>query len=161
MKHRILLLFVLFLISSCDLIISGSYPYSENYTFDISRDKLIARIKELKNKNPDYKVITTFEKGEKGELPDGMNPQDTSSVFYTCYFYIRDSHMTLHCVINISNQVSSCPARIQLTSMTKSINFGNWKDINTKYLSKSENSQIKKIFESQILDKLGTWRRDW
>ncbi len=116
MKHRTLLLFVLSFISSCDLIISGSYPYSEKYTFDISREQLIDKIKEFKEKNPSYKVMTTFENGERGELPDRMV---TDSMFYGCFFYFRDCQMTVNCVINISKEISSNYTTIQLVSVTK------------------------------------------
>lgn len=160
MKHSILLLFILFFISSCGLIISGSYPHSENYTFDIPRQKLITKIKEFKDRNHVYKVMTTFENGENGELPDGMNLQDTSSVFYGCFFYIPSLQTTVNCVVNMSKEIPTSPTLIQLVGMTKSRNMGNWKRINTKDLSKSENVQVKKAFESQILNKLGAWKRN-
>ncbi len=160
MKHSILLLFILFFISSCGLIISGSYPHSENYTFDIPREKLITKIKEFKDRNHVYKVMTTFENGEKGELPDGMNPQDTSSVFYGCFFYISSLQTTVNCVVNMSKEIPASPTLIQLVGMTKSRNMVNWKRINTKDLLKSENAQVKKVFENQILNKLGAWKRN-
>ena len=154
------ILFFLIVCNSCNLIISGSYPYSENYAFNISREELIIKIKVFKEENPEYKVMTTFENGEAGELPDGMNPQDTLNVFYAIYLYNADLQMTLLSVINMSKEIPTRPAAIQLVSTTKSKNFGSWKDVNTPDLSKSENAQIKRIFETQILDKLGAWKRD-
>jgi hypothetical protein len=154
------ILFFLIVFNSCNLIISGSYPYSEEYTFDISREELITKIKEFKEKNPNFKVMTTFENGEVGELHGGMNSQDTLNVFYAIYFYKTDLQMTLLCVINMSKEISTRPATIQLVGMTKSKNFGSWKTINSKDLSKEDNTQIKSAFESQILDKLGEWKRD-
>lgn len=146
--------------NSCDLIRSGMYPFSEKYKFDISREELITLIKDFKEKNPEFKVMTTFENGKIGELPDGMNPQDPLDVFYAIYFYKTDLHMTLLGVINMSKEISARPTMIQLVGMTKSKNFGSWKTINSKDLSKEENAQIKGVFETQILDKLGKWERE-
>ena len=159
MKYRFLIL-LLVIFSSCNLIISGSYPYSENYTFNISREELISKIKEFKEKNIEYRVMTTFENGERGELPDGLNTQDTLDIFYAIYFYKTDLNMTLLSVINMTKEIPTRPATIQLVGMTKSKNFGSWKTINTKDLSKEENAQIKALFETRILDKLGAWKHN-
>jgi hypothetical protein len=159
MKYRFLIL-LLVVFSSCNLIISGSYPYSETYSINISREELISKIKEFKEQNIEYRVMTTFENGEKGELPDGLNPQDTLDIFYAIYFYTTDLNMTLLSVINMTKEIPTRPATIQLVSMTKSKNFGSWKTINTKDLSKEENAQIKALFETRILDKLGAWKHD-
>lgn len=154
------ILFFLIVCYSCNLIISGSYPYSEKYTIDISREELITKIKAFKEENQEYKVMTTFENGEAGELPDGINPQDSLDNFYAIYFYETDLQMTLLCVINMSKEISTHPAMIQLVGMTKSKNFGSWKTINSNELSKEENAQIKTAFETKILDKLGKWERE-
>lgn len=151
------ILFFLIICNSCNLIISGSYPYSEKYTFDISREELITKIKEFKEKNPEYKVMTTFENGEIGEKQDKLV---TNNMFYGCLFYFSELQITVNCVINMSKEISTRPAMIQLVGMTKSKNFGSWKTINSKNLSKEENAQIKKAFETQILDKFGAWKRD-
>jgi len=159
MKYRFLIL-LLVVFSSCNLIISGSYPYSENYSINNSREELISKIKVFKEQNIEYRVMTTFENGEGGELPDGLNPQDTLDIFYAIYFYTTDLNMTLLSVINMTKEIPTRPATIQLVGMTKSKNFGSWKTINTKDLSKEENAQIKALFETRILDKLGVWKHD-
>ncbi|WP_353331736.1 hypothetical protein [Bacteroides sedimenti] len=153
MKKYFILYCLLFL-SSC-FIISGSYPYAEYYRFDIPSDSLIVRIKELKKNNPQYNVITTFENGEIGVLPD-----DYSENFYSCYFYIKSIKTTMFCVINVSKEVKDTQAKIGFVGITTSENFASWKTINTKELSKEDNLKLKKFFEALILDKLGVWEKD-
>jgi len=147
----------IFLLSSC-FIISGSYPYAEYYKFSIPSEELVGRIKALKKNNPQYNVITTFENGEKGILPD-----EYLDNFYSCYFYIKSIKTTIHCVINVSKEVKEVenkPTKIEFVGVTTSANFASWKTINTKELSKEENAKLKKIFEIVILDKLGVWEKD-
>jgi len=43
--------------------------------------------------------------------------------------------------------------------MSEGVIFAEWKDVNTKDLSRKENKAIKKKFETEILDNLGVkWR---
>lgn len=141
-------------LSSC-FIISGSYPFAEYYKFDMPTDSLIARIKDLKKNNPQYNVITTFENGEEGILPDQYVDN-----FYSCYFYIKSIKTTMSCEINVSKEVQDAPTKIGFVGVTTSPNFASWKTINTKELSKEENLKLKKVFELVILDKLGVWKKD-
>lgn len=156
MKYYILLLLPIICIS-CKFIISGYYTYAERYTFDLSSHELITKIKDFKEKNPEYKVMTTFENGEKGELQDRLS---TNNRTYSIWFFYSDLHITVHCFISMSKETLNQSTTIGLASMTKSKNFGGWKSINTKDLSKEENAQIKEMFETQILDKLGKWERE-
>lgn len=150
------ILYCLIFLSSC-FVISGSYPYAEYYRFDIPRDSLILRVKELKKNNPQYNVITTLENGKEGIYPDHYNNN-----FYICYFYIKSIRTTMHCVINVSNSesVKNLPAEIGFSGVTTSDNFASWKTINTKELSKEENLKLKKVFETVILNKLGSWKKE-
>lgn len=150
------ILYCLIFLSSC-FVISGSYPYAEYYRFDIPKDSLISRIKELKKNNPQYNVITTLENGEKEVLQDSCD-----GYFYCCYFYIKSIKTTLFCVINVSNneKTKDLPTEIGFVAITTSDNFASWKTINTKELSKEENLKLKKVFETVILNKLGSWKKE-
>lgn len=131
---------------------AGSYSYSENYTFNTQREDLIVKINHLKNQEPQLKVMTVFENGKIGELPD-RHLQN----FYSCYFYLPKNKITAHCVINTNN--TGYPTVLQFVGISEYANFASWKSINTDQLSKKENKEIKIIFETEILDKLGKWRK--
>jgi hypothetical protein len=120
----------------------------------MSDNSLILEIRNFKKQHPEFKVMTTFENGKRGEMHDGL---DSRGVFYSSYFYIEDQHMTLHCTINMSKEMPSKSSTIQLIGISQSSNFGNWKRINSKDLSRKQNAQIKEIFENRILKKLGKW----
>ncbi len=156
MKYFFIIILLMVYVS-CQFIVSGSYSDSEDYRLNISREELISKINDFKNENPEYKVMTTFEDGKKGELKDRMDAENT---FYSIWFYYTEQKTTLFCVINMSGKIPSKPAIIQLVSKTKSKNFGSWKDINTEQLSKEENARIKKIFENKILNNLGEWTHE-
>lgn len=144
----IYLIISIFVMTSCDLFKAGSYPYAEYYTFDISREELMIKINEFRDKNPEYKLKRNT---------DGIGG---SGYYYVVYFYLPSEKATIICVINVSNQVKEIPAEIGLTAITYSSNFSGWKRINTKELSKEKNDFIKRIFESEILDKLGKWKKN-
>lgn len=140
---RNLLFITSLLLISCELMISGSYPYSENYSIDMSIKQLNANIKKLKDNNPNFKVYTVDNLGNRIELKDTI-----SNHFYTYYFNIgKDS--TLFCAVNI-NYIKK-PVKFQLISLSTNKYFGSWKEINSKDLNKDENLKLKKKFEKTIL----------
>jgi hypothetical protein len=143
---------IFFILFSC-----GSYYYSEGYKFDISREELINRIKKFKETNPEYRLFTTNEEQELMEYPEIL---DTTDIFYSSYFYLKNKDLTLHCVINMSKEVKDTPAIIRFTGISHGVRFSSWKRVNSKDLTKEENKEIKRIFETEILDKLGTWERE-
>jgi len=153
MKHfRLILVFILFVLQSCGLLMVGSYPCAEYYQFIMPMDELIEKTNAFKEENPIYKFFSYNEKNEE-EILDGYG-----EYFYHLYFYFEDIDQKVHCVIKKGDNSHSC--RIGLVSMSESnIILGGWKSINTKDLSKEENEAIKKKFETEILDKLGEWKR--
>ena len=148
MKYiRLILVSILFVLQFCECGFwnVGSYPYAEYYQFDMTTDKLIEKTNMFKQEHPTYKVFTYNEVGNKEEVLGSQNEYD-----YTLHFYFEDIDKKIHCVIKGN--------RIGLTAIEEGITiFGDWKDINTKDLSKKENKEIKKKFETEILDKLGEW----
>lgn len=140
---RNLLFITSLLLISCELIISGSYPYSENYSIDVNIEKLNTNIKKFKDNNPNLKVYTVDNLGNPKELKDTI-----ANNFYTYYFNIgKDS--TLFCAVNI-NHINE-PVKFQLISFSSNKYFGSWKEINSKDLNKDENLKLKKKFEKTIL----------
>ena len=133
------------LLVSCDFFKAGSYPNAEYYTFDISCDSLISEIKKFKLKNPQY-ILTEF--------PDSQNELD----IYTFYFTLKKD-TTILCVINPNSLKDKKHAILGLDCASLSPWKSQCKRINTKDLSEKDNTRIKKLFETEILDKLGKWER--
>ena len=137
--------------NSCDFFALGSYPFAEYYTFHTySKEDLIKRINIFKDNNPQYKLIRM----SSNKVTDASLGSDTESG-YSLHFYFEDIDVTIHCIIK---KGAGNPTRIGLTSRSPGKNFANWKDIN-KELPKDENINIKKKFETEILNKIGGWSR--
>jgi hypothetical protein len=130
---------------SCDFFMAGSYPYAECYEFNITQEKLIEKVNIFKEENPAYKLFT-YNKENREEVLDHY-----TEYFYHIYFYFADINQTIHCIITKYGSIG-------VDAMSEGVNFGDWKNINTKDLSKKENKEIKKKFETEILDKLGEWK---
>ncbi len=137
---------------SCINLNTDDYPLAEYYTFQLSRQALLNKINTFKERNPDYQLVVTLQSGQKVEL------KNTYTVhFCHVYFYLKDRNETLHCVVNISDTAKI--TQIGLEAVSKGVDFGRWREINTKKLTPKENRELKVIFENQILDQLGPWRR--
>jgi len=132
---------------------AGSYANAQYYRFDLDRSELIDKINKFKDENPEYRLKRT---DDKGNSLDGF---DKPHNFYTNYFYIKKYNMTIHTIISTGRYSEPRPSKIGLHAITYSDNFSSWKRINTKDLSREENKEIKKIFETEILDKLGKWEK--
>ena len=146
-RTTFLILLIPFLYSACNFIAAGSYPLAEYYEFNTTTDELIEKANIFKKKNPTYKVFTYIEDGNIEEVLGRQHEYD-----YTLHFYFEDIDKKIHCVIKGN--------RIGLTGIEEGVTiFGDWKTINTKDLSEKENEEIKKKFETEILDKLGEWER--
>lgn len=131
---------------------AGSYPYAELYEFDSTFDKLKMQIQEFKALNPQYEVIQINEK-EEYYNPDGYS---NDSIWAGFYFYFSDIGASVLSVVNVYNIPSTEKSVIlRLVGLTYSPNFGEWKRFNTKDMSKEDNANIKKKFETEILDHLG------
>ena len=129
------------------------YRNSEKYIVNIQDQELIKKINSFKEENKDLQLITTNEEGNEIHFKDY-----TSRKYYHVFFYFSDLDLTIQCLLNSSDNKSS---NLALYSISKGVNFGSWKDINTKDLNKKYNKEIKKKFESEILDKLGKWRKSY
>lgn len=108
------------------------------------------RIKDFKEENPEYKFIRINFEGEKYEYPDYKNHMG-----YVVYFYFPDKNITIACVIK---QGPDNPARLGFNSYSTGTNGGGWLNIN-KDIKKSESKELKKKFETEILNKIGGWSK--
>jgi hypothetical protein len=127
----------------------GSYYYAEYYTFKTSKKELINRIEEFKEKNPQYKIIV-----------DGIETKDNVDEynFYHSGFYIETENVVLYTVINVYDIDSD--ATIGLVTVLYNVGMNDTKFYRLEKLSKKERKKYIKIFETEILDKLGKWQRE-
>lgn len=141
--------FTLFYIAS---MFTAKYPNTEWYQFNVSTSELIESINKFKDDNPQYKL------NSKKKIGDSSDKLGNFGSFGSFYFYLPSRKSTVHCIIRMGGDTENTTSEIGLNAISEGINFANWKDINTKKLSKEENNDIIKIFESEILDKLGKWK---
>lgn len=146
-------IFTLFYIAS---EFTATYPNTEWYKFDVSTTKLIGNINEFKDNNSKYKLNSQKKKGDRSDkLEDSGN-------YYHFYFYIPSRKSTMHCIVSMREESGDFSSVIGLDAISEGTNFATWKDINSQDLSKEENDAIKKLFETEILDKLGKWKhKQW
>ncbi len=145
-----------------------SYKYSEKYIINLSVDSTISKIREYKIKNPQYRKneICTVDKepyefGYFTEIGIGTSNIITStrtsnSTWYHCRFYIEQSDAIVSCGIKLNH----FPTEIQLISVI--LSDGYYKTINNyEEISRKENKDLKRNFETEILDKIcnGKWKQ--
>lgn len=130
-------------IYSCDFFAVGSYPFAEYYSFKTySKESLIKRINIFKDNNPEY------------EMPGESWDHDSNSG-YLAYFYFPDKDITLLCVIKDDGLN---PVKLGFESYSNGTNGGTFYRIN-KDIKKSESAELKKKFETEILNQIGGWSR--
>ena len=125
---------------------AGSYPYAERYIINRSEKEVIDVISKLKEDNPDYKVPKFQWAGKETELSDGRD-----SHWYYFYFYFKDTNEIVEFWTREGNNPNE--TKIGLVSIQKGLSLGNWKEVN-KDLSDEENTEIKKEFKRNIIDKI-------
>jgi len=113
-----------------------------------SYDKLIGCINRFKEENPQYYLITSNEEEEYIIYQDNISDR-----YYHVFFHFKDINLTIQCLLNPIDNNSS---HLALYAVSTGVNFARWELINTKDLTKEENKNIKKKFELEILDKLGS-----
>ncbi|OYU66329.1 MAG: hypothetical protein CFE22_09955 [Cytophagaceae bacterium BCCC1] len=147
MKTRIKILpsiLFLLLLTSCEIISAGSYPYREEYVFENVQEKEL--IDSIVNIGKQYKDLNVpAEHDFSGGYPDErklwyyvyyMNPK-TSNIFF---FFIQ--------------QKSKKESYVGLVSVVKVTDLYNWQEVNHD-LKGNENKKAKEEFETLILDKIG------
>jgi hypothetical protein len=152
----ITLLFLIFQLLKFINLFSGSYHYAEWYIFERQQDDLITIITDFKNQNPEYKAMFTLKSGETEEMSDKF-----ANSYYVCSFYLKEKEIFLSCRTH-NNVMDSTQSGIGLVAVQKKDSY-RWRLVN-KELSGKENKEVKELFETEILNKLGKWQRmpkDW
>ncbi|MBF0575441.1 hypothetical protein [Dysgonomonas sp. GY617] len=135
----------------------GVDVYGQDYRIDnISSFKEIQdKIDSIKTEYPQYRAYASDGKKQTMELVW----QETQSKDYVVFFCLKKEKATVLCYIRKDAEEPLENVRITLLRLSKSRNIS-WKDINSKALSKEENEKVKDLFEQEILNKLGKWRKE-
>ncbi|HPJ92197.1 MAG TPA: hypothetical protein PK662_09715 [Bacteroidales bacterium] len=121
-------------------------------------EEIIDILYEFQSIHPEYRLITTNEKGEKyHEFETDTDNASSSLVF----FYFKDIDKTVSCFPEIHIKDDAVISLIRLYAVSDGVHFRGWRGINDyKEITRKENRMIKKKFEKEILDRLGVkWKR--
>ena len=122
------------------LFAPGSYAYAETYELNFSETEVINAINKLKTDNPELIVPIC--------LKDGRH--DTTDHWFHTYFYYKDKNEIIYCWTRPTNKTKTTFAFV---SVNTGLELGHWKTVNHDF-GIFENKQIKKEFETRILQKL-------
>jgi len=136
-----------------------TYKDAESYVIitdeNVTTQWIIDFLYEFQSIHPEYQLIGVNEKGEeyhyfKAVKSYQFNPE-------LIFFYFKDIDKTVSCIVETSARGN---ALIRLYAVNEGVIFREWKRINNfKEISRKENREIKKKFETEILDQLGVkWR---
>lgn len=128
----------------------GSHPYAEQYILNVSEDKVISKIQNLKQEEVLLQVpadSTSF---------GGFSDETKGNVYYV-YFLLEDRKTVLLCYVKSIDEFTTT---LGLISVGDGPRFLNKRVINARSyfvlrdLDVKENKQVKKDLEEQVLDKL-------
>lgn len=137
-------------LTSCGLnLSSGSYPFAETYTIDLSEGQLIELINKFEENNPNYKVPNvTIDNVNYFKLKNGRSGKD--DYWYHFYFYYSKENSIIHIWTRpLSKEVTT----IAFVGVNEGLTLGNWKLINRDF-EKSENKKEIEKFETRILNQI-------
>ena len=178
-KHLIIVLFAigsLLFLSQCRLVgyvgilymehLGDGYNKSEPYAItskdntSISSDSLLNLFYEFQMSHPDYQFM---EKNEEGELSHYFHEKGGDYNYDFVYFYFKDIDIIAVCFFE---ELKDSTLLVNLNAICNGTSFGEWRGINEfrkksdERISRRENRQIKKKFETEILDASGVkWKR--
>ncbi|AJH14557.1 hypothetical protein [Myroides profundi] len=158
LKILIGFLVVIFIINFLySLFMVGSHPYAEHYILNVSEDKTINEIQNLKQR--EFSLQVPLDSSSFGGLIDEKNGN-----MYYVYFLLRDRKTVVLCYVK---RIDNCTTTLGLISVGEGSRFLNNRTINARSyfllrdLSRNENKQFKKDLEEQVLDKLNVkWKKN-
>lgn len=131
-----------------------TYKDSERYLIYIDDSVnttacFVEHLNKFQITNPEYQLVDTDENGQKYHYfkSIGSSQSDPELIF----FYFKDINKTVSCIVeNSKNNIL-----IKLYAVNDGVIFRKWKRINNyKEISRKENREIKRKFETEILNKL-------
>lgn len=136
----------------------GVDVYGQDYRIEnISSFKEIQdKIDSIKTEYPQYRAYSI-----DGKHTKELVWRETQFKDYTVYFYLKEEKANVLCYIRKDAEEPLKNVRITLLRLSNSKSrSSSWKDINSKALSNEENERIKDLFETEVLNKLGKWRKE-
>jgi len=138
------------------------YGKAEAYLIDIQKNGDYCATSDILDvlygfqcSHPSYRVMDIDTNGEKyHHFSTAMDDREKQQM---CFFYFEDMDMTISCISEISDHNKPL---VRLYAVNEGNIFREWKRINDfKEISRKKNNQIKKKFETEVLDNLGVkWR---
>jgi len=119
----------------------GSYPFSEDYEFNISENELIKAIDEFRIENPQY-----YPPFDVGSL-EGR--KDSTDYWYHYLFYYNDKNQILHCWVRGGTKKTT----FAFVAINDGLILRRWKMVNDDF-GFFENRRVIKTFEDRILNKI-------
>lgn len=137
----------------------GSYSNAKEYALkNVDSVAVISKIKDLKKQHPDLIAWQIDSDGEKYN-PDGLS-YDPIFGYYAAYFRLPVNDTTAVVQVLIAEKSNgSCSILVIGYTFAKDI-FRGWQWSHPR--SKKEKKQVIKVFEKEVLDKLGIeYRKLW
>ncbi|NCC99238.1 MAG: hypothetical protein EOL95_05965 [Bacteroidia bacterium] len=124
---------------------AGSYPYAEVYIMQCDDLTLKARIRAMKERQPEMNVI-------ENDMDGNQYNVDHEDEWFE-YFFIRTQQGGLFhvCVHKRPNN----PAHLLLVDYGETSKIYDLKCVNSDEMSKKESKAAKRLFEKEILSQLG------
>ena len=157
MKKNLVLIFFTFLVL---LVGCGSDFYAEKYAIHANQKELVHKVDSFKKVHPEYRYFgpidsTLVPKETDGPRAPFQSMGDTSLLRYDFAFHVASENMIFYCnIINYDSLDLSEPTILDFVSVTDT-DVRQGYTINTKDLSRKDNSRYKRVFEKEILDNLG------
>ncbi|HQB20126.1 MAG TPA: hypothetical protein PK495_06065 [Bacteroidales bacterium] len=168
-KYIVVFVVILIIIRSCigfiTKISGTNRSFAESYIIIdkdynvITEEEITDILYEFQSTYPEYRLITTNEKGEQYHYFGDTNTDGVYSNLV--FFYFKDIDKTVSCFPEISIKGDAVISLIRLYAVNDGVIFRGWRGINNyKEITRKENRMIKKKFEKEILDRLGVkWKR--
>jgi hypothetical protein len=130
----------------------GQYYWIDNIS---SYDALKEKIDVLKKKYPQYRAYSIDRDTTE------LLPRESSFNEYVVYFHLEEQRGNVMVLFDIKERYPYKRVRLKLLSISRGRSgSGDWKDINSGRLPRRDNKEVKRLFETEILDKLGKWERN-
>lgn len=122
---------------------SGNDGYAQKYEFEVNGTALIKAVENLKRSSPTFIPPTGVNE------PDSL---DNSNSHFNADIYSKKENISFGFFIETDHKRSN-KSFLYLVSINKGVDFRDWKMVN-RDLNRSENLEVKNIFEKEILNNL-------
>lgn len=150
---QIVTCFWLFFFTSC-IFSAGTNTNAVVYHFNkVSCKELFEKVEKMKMENPEYKLLNKWD-NPNSEI---LDKYDKVNNYYNVYFFLEEDRIGFQCIIDLNRGENN--ATLLLVAISERPKNQPPKIYSMKKLPKEEKNTFLEKFESQILDKLGNWKR--